>query len=79
MSLTELLAHVGDENLKFQTLRSSLIQANQKKAECHITFATSKEHGQSVMKTAAGIDSDVAGIIVWVPRSKMPDEFAKGL
>ena len=43
MTITELCAHVGDENIQCQGLSSSLIRATMKATDGEITFATDRE------------------------------------
>ena len=69
MKMSELCAHVGDENIQVQGLSSSLVRANMKTHDGEITFATDRE------KVAAlcGVGKETHRcMIVWLPIDKLP-------
>lgn len=75
LSISQLLAAVGDENITFQTLSTDVSNITKGKNEARVTFCTSLEHGNSLMQEAAGVkDSKFVGLIVWVPRALLPEE-----
>jgi hypothetical protein len=67
MSLSELLAKVGDENLEFQILASSLKSAHAGKKDGSVTFATSKEKVHDMLNGPPKFTC----MIVWVPTDKL--------
>lgn len=71
ISLSQMFKKIGNENLKFQMLGSSLIKVYQKKDHAEITFGT-----QAISATEIAIDSGRVGMIVWVER-KDYDKFVK--
>lgn len=72
LGISELVRIVGDENIQVQNLAHNLSDARQLKDCCKLTFTTSKEHGQKLMKQAAGIDSNLVALILWMPADKLP-------
>jgi hypothetical protein len=70
MSITELMQHVGDENVQLQNLESSLIRAQMKKDDGEITFATDRDK----VGALAGIGQKThLGLVVWLPIDKLPE------
>jgi len=69
MSLSELLAKVGDEHLQFQTLSSSFKSANAGKKDGTITFYTEKE---KVFDMGAEKPKFTC-LIVWVPSDRLQE------
>ena len=69
MKLSELIKHVGDENIQLQWLSGSVVSAEASSDRSEITFATDydKAIGFSVEP-----HSDYVGVVVWLPRNKMP-------
>lgn len=73
MKLSELIAHVGDENVVFQGLLPSFVSGSVKKHDAEITFATDKTKGQDLITAAAtGSETQYVGMIIWLPRARMP-------
>lgn len=69
MSIIELLQHVGAENISLQNLADSLVKADLKKHDGEITFATDR----SIVHDMALNRCDKVGLILWIPKDKMPD------
>lgn len=75
MKLSEMILHVGDENVTIQNLASDMTQFTSGKKDSKITFCTSKENGQQLARHAAtGKKPDMIGLVVWLPRNKLPEE-----
>jgi hypothetical protein len=68
MSITELLQHVGDENIQLQNLADSLVKAQLKKNDGEITFATDRD----IVQDMALNRCDKIGLILWIPKDKLP-------
>lgn len=74
MKLSELISQVGDENIAIQTLETSFVRGSVKKHDVEITFATNKTKGQNLITAVAtGGKADELGLIVWIPREKLPE------
>jgi hypothetical protein len=72
LGISELVALVGDENIQVQNLGHNMTNASKGKDRGLITFATSPEHCQQLMQTAAGIESNLVGLVLWIPADKLP-------
>ena len=69
MKLSELIAHVGDDNIQVQGLSSSLVRAQVKKNDGEVTFATEREK----VAALAGLGEETHRcMIVWFPIDKLP-------
>lgn len=69
MKLSELIAHVGDDNIQVQGLNSSMIRAQVKIKDGEITFATDREK----VAALAGVGEETHRcMIVWLPIDKLP-------
>ena len=69
MSITELCAHVGAENIQVQGLNSSMVRAQVKATDGEITFATDREK----VAALAGFGKETHRcMIVWLPIDKLP-------
>jgi hypothetical protein len=70
MKLSELILHVGDENLGIQNLDAALLRAQVRKRDGEITFATERTH---VLQR--GLDQPVTHIafVVWLPVDRLPE------
>lgn len=69
MTISELIKHVGDENVEFQLLESSLISAQVKKRDGEITFATDRNN----VLALAGLGKPTHRcMILWLPLDRMP-------
>ena len=71
LKLSQLLARVGDENLKFQMLESSFKSAQAGKKEGTITFYTDKENVMDLLSLERNQPPKHRCFIVWVPAGKM--------
>lgn len=69
MSIIELMQHVGAENISLQNLADSMVKADLKKHDGEITFATDR----GIVHDMALGRSKLVGLIVWLPKDKMPD------
>lgn len=73
LSISQLIAHVGDENITVQGLASNLAGVRNGKKDSRIEFYTSLQNGRSIAKEAAGIESsEIVGLILWIPSNKLP-------
>jgi hypothetical protein len=63
MTLTEILNKVGNENLRVQFIRESLISFKETKHDLEINFATEKQN-----KPIDGCKK--VGIVVWIDAEK---------
>jgi hypothetical protein len=70
MKLSELIQHVGDEHIELQNIDSSLVKAKTCKQDGEITFATDKS---KVIDRAIGNKPKHVGLIVWLPRERLPE------
>lgn len=68
MKLSELIAKYGDENIKFQSLDSSFIEAKMSKGHNKITFGTNASFNHKGMIEL--------GIVVWMDRDKVDEILA---
>lgn len=70
MKLSELIEHVGDDNVQVQWIRESFVSAESRKGDGEITFATD---GGKVIGFTEGNDSEFVGLVVWLPRQRLPE------
>lgn len=70
--ISKLVALIGDENIQVQNVAHNMTAANNGKKIATITFATSPEHCQKMMRAAAGIQSNLVGLVLWFPADKLP-------
>lgn len=69
MKLSELILHVGDDNIECQLLGTSLVSAKLAKNDGEITFATD----QAKVRALTGIGKETHKcMIVWLPIDKLP-------
>lgn len=73
MKLSELIAHIGDENIFVQNLATNMksAKAAMKNRDAEITFVTSDD---KVLDRMIGKPRFV-GLVVWLPVDKMPDGY----
>lgn len=71
MKLSELIAHVGGDNIQCQGLTSSFVAGKVKKHDGEITFATDRA---KVMALCGVGKPTHQCMIVWLPIDKLPDE-----
>lgn len=71
MSIIELLNHVGVENVKVQFLSECMTRADwrNKKKATEIAFMTQEVTVGNLLQGTLG---EKIGIIVWVPKDKLP-------
>ena len=69
MKLSELIAHVGDENVQMQNLSRDFDEAKVRGTKAQISFHTDPE---KVMDMHLGPESEWHGIILWLPRKRLP-------
>lgn len=69
MKTSELLALIGDDNLEIQGLAQNFDSAKIQGRNGKITFLTSPSR---IMDLEKGEQSKWIGLMVWIPRSKMP-------
>jgi hypothetical protein len=73
MKLSELIAKVGDENVKFQNLDLDIVKAGITSAGGQICFATDERH--VIERTQTESATSYLGLVLWIPRNKLPPEF----
>lgn len=74
MTLSELIAHVGDENIELQWLHQGNADLNIGKRDGNVKFYTGIDKVNSLMHS----NSQFFGVVLWLPREKMPESF-KGI
>ncbi len=70
MKLSELVRHVGDDNIQVQWIHESFVSAETHKADGEVTFATDPA---KVIGFTEGADSEFVGMVVWFPRQRLPE------
>lgn len=73
MKLSELIKHVGDENIELQWLNEGNLDLHAGKRDGSVKFYTGVDKVQSLMNG----NSQFFGIVLWLPREKMPESFKK--
>lgn len=75
MKISELIAKIGDEHVKVQTLAENMTCGSITRNGGKITFATSAEFVSEMNRAAilGGKPSHV-GLVVWLPRERLPEE-----
>lgn len=69
LSISQLVTHVGDENIQVQGLNSCFVSGKVKKKDAEITFATEREKGMAL----CGVGQETHRcIILWLPIDKLP-------
>jgi len=80
MKLSELIAEVGDENVRFQYLASSFVKASNGRNGATVTFATDAQKAVELMHSAVSwAKPEYVGLVVWIPRNKIPKELLDGV
>lgn len=74
LGISELIAKIGDENITVQNLGANMSAFNKGKKDCKITFVTSPQMGSQMARAAAGIPSTHIGLVLWIPKDKLPPE-----
>lgn len=71
MKLSELIQHVGDENVLLQNLEHDMTKVSGP----YITFGTSRQNAEDLKYSGiTGVKPRKIGIVVWIPRDLMPAE-----
>lgn len=76
MTLSELIIHVGDQNIAFQNLLRDTVSMNSEKRRSSITFAADPVLVANL--TACQITGDqpkFTPLVIWLPTERLPDEF----
>ncbi len=74
MKLSELIAHIGDDNVFLQNLQSSFLRGSICSSDAEITFSTEKDRGQQLLDAgASGRKPDHVGLVLWLPRERLPE------
>lgn len=77
-SIVQLFERIGAENITFQNLnQSGLSKVKKGKVDARVTFYTSTENGNALMRAAAGITSDKVCFVVWLPKKKCDEIYAE--
>lgn len=72
MSIVELLAHIGAENIKFQSLLKSTVTIQKlKRGGSKVSFETDQITPNAVI-FASTSTSERVGLVVWFDRAKLP-------
>lgn len=74
MSVIEVIERVGLENVRVQFLSECTTHAKQKKHGVEISFVTSHPSCADLINPD---DPNQIGMIVWIPRDKLPKELLK--
>ncbi len=80
MTLSELIAAVGDDNVKFQNLDVDLVAADLKGGHGTITFATDpKQVQERALRAFVDKPTTDLALVVWIPKDKLPEDFKQYL
>jgi hypothetical protein len=72
MTISELLAEIGDDNLIFQNLTQDLAGVQNGKKDSRITFFTDTGKGNDLASAvASGRHPKTTAYIVWMPTDKL--------
>tara|TARA_R110000851_G_scaffold321887_1_gene487588 strand:- start:1550 stop:1783 length:234 start_codon:yes stop_codon:yes gene_type:complete len=71
-TILDLLDAVGVDNIEYQTLNNSLINAKQKKKNTELTFATNQ-----ITATDVALGTGKRAIIIWVDSDLLSDAYDK--
>lgn len=69
MGITKLISSVGDENIELQNISNNLDSARINGGNGRITFLTAPDKVTDLM---AGNESKFVGLVVWIPRNRIP-------
>lgn len=73
MKLSELIQHVGDENVVIQNIMHSSCTMNVGKSEGRITFSTDKAKTSDLCQQGAtGQKGQWTALVLWLPTDKLP-------
>ena len=73
MTLSELIAAAGDDNVTFQTLATDMKSANIFKSSGEVTFFTSPKMVMDMLKK----EPEFVGLVIWIPRELVPEATVK--
>lgn len=75
MKLSELIARVGDDNIKLQNLMHSSPDIQKLKKDSRISFYTDHEKAGDLMQQAVlGTAGKWTALIIWLPTDKLPGQ-----
>ncbi len=74
MNLSELLAYVGDANVKVQRVDSNIIGARVVKGGTELKIITNAISVDEVFALTDGKPPRMHGLIVWIPRDLLPPQ-----
>lgn len=69
-TLSQIIESVGNENVKVQKLTDCVVKSATKKSVTTITFQTEVIHTNDLMY--GGEKSGYVGLILWLPKEKLP-------
>lgn len=73
MKLSELIQHVGDDNVILQNILHSSPTMNVGKKDGRITFSTDRQKtGDLCTQGATGQKGQWTALVVWIPTDKLP-------
>lgn len=73
MKLSELIQHVGDDNVVLQNILASSPSINAGKQDGRISFYTDRSKACDLAQQAAlGCSGRWTGLVVWLPSDKLP-------
>ncbi len=73
MTISELIAQVGDENIQLQWLHQGSANLNMHRLDGSVQFYTGKDKVDSLMHN----NNQFFGVVLWLPSDKMPEKFKK--
>lgn len=74
MTISELIEHVGNENIEFQRLDQGRLDLNAGKHDGRITFWTGLDKVTDLMNGS----NRFVGLVVWLPAERMPKTLTEG-
>lgn len=72
MKLSEIINHVGDENLQVQNIMQSSPTVRKMKREASVVFYTDTAKGNDLMNQMMGREGKWTGLVVWIPTERLP-------
>jgi hypothetical protein len=69
LGMVGLIQAVGDDHIQFQALAECMISVNAKRGHGEITFGTTMDKCAGF---ALGESSQYVGLVVWLPRDRLP-------
>lgn len=77
MKLSELIAAVGDENVKFQNLNNDAANIDKTKHGTKITFYTDGFQAEEFL-SGSGANTKNIGLVIFLPRDRVNAAIAQG-